>query len=65
MHSGRISDAQAAGYRRMLRDHTPDPASPQAGCPICHRHRCADYRYAFGSLAVAGRSTAVNAPPSA
>ncbi|WP_212845113.1 hypothetical protein [Catellatospora sp. IY07-71] len=63
MHTGRITDAQAMGYRRMLRDHLPDPATPEAGCRLCHLPGCADYRYAFHSLAVAGRSTAVDAPP--
>ncbi|MFC7758293.1 hypothetical protein ACFQY4_10045 [Catellatospora bangladeshensis] len=63
MHTGRITDAQAMGYRRMLRDHLPDPAAPEAGCRLCHLPGCADYRYAFHSLAVAGRSTAVDAPP--
>ncbi len=63
MHTGRITDAQAMGYRRMLRDHLPDPAAPEVGCKQCHLPGCADYRYAFHTLAVAGRSTAVDAPP--
>lgn len=63
VHTGRITDAQAAGYRRMLRDHLPDPAAPGAACRLCHRPGCADYHYAYRTLLVAGRSTAVDAPP--
>jgi hypothetical protein len=64
VHTGRITDAQAMGYRRMLRDHLPDPSAPGAGCRLCRLPGCADYRYAYRSLVVAGRSTAVDAPPS-
>jgi predicted transcriptional regulator len=47
----------------MLRDHLPDPGAPGAACRLCHRPGCADYHYAYRTLLVAGRSTAVDAPP--